>query len=58
MFAVYTIYQDHEHLIPDAPELLDTFLAAVSNFFTYQSKADLVVGIRLYMQAQRVCHSL
>lgn len=30
MFAVYTIYQDHEHLIPDAPELLEAFLAAVS----------------------------
>lgn len=30
VFAVYSIYQDHEHLIPDAPELLDTFLAAVS----------------------------
>jgi hypothetical protein len=30
VFAVYTIFQDHEHLIPDAPELLDTFLAAVS----------------------------
>ncbi|OWZ37844.1 coatomer beta subunit [Cryptococcus neoformans c45] len=31
VFAVYTIYQDHEHLIPDAPELLDTFLAAESD---------------------------
>lgn len=58
VFAVYTIYQDHEHLIPDAPELLDTFLAAVSNLFIYQSKADLAVGIRLYMQAQRICHAL
>ena len=29
VFAVYSIYQDHESLIPDAPELLDTFLAAV-----------------------------
>lgn len=31
VFAVYTIYQDHEHLIPDAPELLETFLAAESD---------------------------
>ncbi|WWC95784.1 hypothetical protein V866_002650 [Kwoniella sp. B9012] len=31
VFATYTIYQDHEHLIPDAPELLDTFLAAESD---------------------------
>jgi coatomer subunit beta len=29
VFAVYSIFQDHEHLIPDAPELIDTFLAAV-----------------------------
>jgi coatomer subunit beta len=31
VFAVYTIYQSHEHLIPDAPELLETFLAAESD---------------------------
>lgn len=31
VFAVYTIYQAHEHLIPDAPELLETFLAAESD---------------------------
>ncbi|KAL7425059.1 coatomer subunit beta [Cryptotrichosporon argae] len=31
VFAVYSIYSDHEHLIPDAPELLDTFLAAESD---------------------------
>ncbi|WVQ96006.1 hypothetical protein IAU59_003106 [Kwoniella sp. CBS 9459] len=31
VFATYTIFQDHEHLIPDAPELLDTFLAAESD---------------------------
>jgi hypothetical protein len=30
VFATWTIYQDHEHLIPDAPELLETFLAAVN----------------------------
>lgn len=31
VMSVWTIYQDHEHLIPDAPELLDTFLAAESD---------------------------
>jgi coatomer subunit beta len=31
VFTVWTIYQDHESLIPDAPELLDTFLAAESD---------------------------
>ncbi|KAG7558210.1 hypothetical protein FFLO_02863 [Filobasidium floriforme] len=31
VFATWTIYQDHEHLIPDAPELLETFLAAESD---------------------------
>ncbi|BEI80652.1 hypothetical protein CcaverHIS002_0111810 [Cutaneotrichosporon cavernicola] len=31
VFTVYTIYQDHEHLIPDAPELLETFLVAESD---------------------------
>lgn len=31
VFTVWTIYQDHEHLIPDAPELLETFLAAESD---------------------------
>ena len=30
VFTVYSIYKLHEHLIPDAPELLLTFLAAVS----------------------------
>ena len=29
VFTVYSIYKLHEHLIPDAPELLLTFLAAV-----------------------------
>lgn len=28
VFAVYTIYRQYEHLIPDAPELIQTFLAA------------------------------
>lgn len=31
VFTILSIYQDHEHLIPDAPELLDTFLAAESD---------------------------
>ena len=31
VFAVYTIYREFEHLIPDAPELMQTFLAAESD---------------------------
>ncbi|THH30621.1 hypothetical protein EUX98_g3558 [Antrodiella citrinella] len=31
VFAVYTIYREFEHLIPDAPELIETFLAAESD---------------------------
>ncbi|KAI0778629.1 coatomer protein [Trametes elegans] len=31
VFAVYSIYREYEHLIPDAPELLQTFLAAESD---------------------------
>ncbi|KAG2101629.1 armadillo-type protein [Suillus discolor] len=28
VFAVYTIYREYQHLIPDAPELMQTFIAA------------------------------
>ncbi|KZS93333.1 coatomer protein [Sistotremastrum niveocremeum HHB9708] len=31
VFAVYTIYRDFEHLLPDAPDLIQTFLAAESD---------------------------
>ncbi|KAA1471444.1 coatomer beta subunit [Dentipellis sp. KUC8613] len=31
VFAIYTIYREYEHLIPDAPELVQTFLAAESD---------------------------
>ncbi|KAF8216278.1 coatomer beta subunit [Mycena galopus ATCC 62051] len=31
VFAVYAIYREFEHLIPDAPELMSTFLAAESD---------------------------
>ena len=31
VFAVYTIYREFENLIPDAPELIHTFLAAESD---------------------------
>ncbi|KAI0005525.1 coatomer beta subunit [Russula compacta] len=31
VFAVYTIYREYEQLIPDAPELIQTFLAAESD---------------------------
>lgn len=42
VFAVYSIYQDHESLIPDAPELLDTFLAAVSSSICFVDQADVM----------------
>nr|ODN92299.1 coatomer beta subunit [Cryptococcus depauperatus CBS 7855] len=31
VLTVYSVYQDHEHLIPDAPELLNAFLIAESD---------------------------
>jgi coatomer subunit beta len=31
VFAIYAIYRSFEHLIPDAPELMQTFLAAESD---------------------------
>jgi coatomer subunit beta len=31
VFAVYAIYREYENLIPDAPELLQTFMAAESD---------------------------
>jgi coatomer subunit beta len=31
VFAIYTIYREFEHLIPDAPELIQTFLTAESD---------------------------
>jgi len=31
VFAVFAIYKEFEHLIPDAPELMTTFLAAESD---------------------------
>ncbi|KAG1786708.1 coatomer beta C-terminal region-domain-containing protein [Suillus plorans] len=31
VFAVYTIYREYEHLIPDAPKLMQTFIAAESD---------------------------
>ena len=31
VFAIYSIYREFENLIPDAPELIQTFLAAESD---------------------------
>lgn len=31
VFAIFAIYRELEHLIPDAPELMQTFLAAESD---------------------------
>jgi hypothetical protein len=30
--AIFTIYKNFDFLIPDAPELIQTFMAAVSRF--------------------------
>ncbi|KAH9982287.1 coatomer beta subunit [Lactifluus volemus] len=31
VFAIYSIFREYEHLVPDAPELIQTFLAAESD---------------------------
>ncbi|KAK7045761.1 coatomer subunit beta [Paramarasmius palmivorus] len=47
VFAVYSIYREFEHLIPDAPELMTTFLAAETdstckrNAFVFLSQCAL-----------------
>lgn len=53
VFAVYSIYQDHEHLIPDAPELLDAFLAAVRACQTHSVLTWSGVGFYLQTQCLR-----
>ncbi|KAK7473293.1 coatomer subunit beta [Stygiomarasmius scandens] len=47
VFAVYSIYKEFEHLIPDAPELMSTFLAAETdptckrNAFVFLAQCDM-----------------
>jgi coatomer subunit beta len=51
VFAVYAIYREFEHLIPDAPELMQTFLAAETdatckrNAFVFLSHCSLTKAV-------------
>ncbi|OCH95747.1 coatomer protein [Obba rivulosa] len=56
VFTVYTIYREFEHLIPDAPELIQTFLAAESdatckrNAFVFLANCALPKAIEYILQ--------
>ncbi|KAH9897960.1 coatomer protein [Cubamyces lactineus] len=56
VFAVYSIYREFEHLIPDAPELIQTFLAAESdatckrNAFVFLSHCAMPKAVEYIMQ--------
>ncbi|CAL1694195.1 unnamed protein product [Somion occarium] len=56
VFAVYTIYREFEHLIPDAPELIQTFLAAESdatckrNAFVFLANCAMPRAVEYIMQ--------
>ncbi len=56
VFAVYSIYREFEHLIPDAPELIQTFLAAESdatckrNAFVFLSQCAMPKAVEYILQ--------
>ncbi|KAH9942945.1 coatomer protein [Amylocystis lapponica] len=56
VFAVYTIYREFEHLIPDAPELIQTFLAAESdatckrNAFVFLANCAMPKAVEFILQ--------
>ncbi|CDO73176.1 hypothetical protein BN946_scf185007.g231 [Trametes cinnabarina] len=56
VFAVYSIYREFEHLIPDAPELIQTFLAAESdatckrNAFVFLAHCAMPKAVEYIMQ--------
>ena len=56
VFAIYTIYREFEHLIPDAPELIHTFLAAESdatckrNAFVFLSNCAIPKAVEYVLQ--------
>ncbi|KZT08642.1 coatomer protein [Laetiporus sulphureus 93-53] len=56
VFAVYTIYRQFEHLVPDAPELIQTFLAAESdatckrNAFVFLANCAMPKAVEYIMQ--------
>lgn len=57
VFTVYSIYKLHEHLIPDAPELLLTFLAAVSLVLLFASCALGAALVELRLTRSDVCRA-
>ena len=56
VFAVYLIYREFENLIPDAPELIQTFLAAESdatckrNAFVFLSQCAMPKAVEYILQ--------
>lgn len=56
VFAIYSIYREFEHLIPDAPELIQTFLAAESdatckrNAFVFLSNCAMPKAVEYILQ--------
>lgn len=53
VFAIYSIFKDFEHLIPDGPELMQTFLAAVGFQYTTPHERDVLL-IRIYSLRRRI----
>ncbi|GAA5982422.1 hypothetical protein JCM11641_006978 [Rhodosporidiobolus odoratus] len=45
VMAVFTIYQNHEFLIPDAPELIQTFMAAESDTTSLRNAFTLLMTL-------------
>lgn len=64
VFTTWTIYQAHDHLIPDAPELLETFLAAESditckrNAFVALCSIDHAAGVNYLLNMSESVDSL
>ena len=56
VFAIYTIYREFENFIPDAPELIQTFLAAESdatckrNAFVFLSNCAMPKAVEYILQ--------
>ncbi|KAF7294718.1 Coatomer protein [Mycena indigotica] len=64
VFAVYAIYREFEHLIPDAPELMSTFLAAESdasckrNAFVFLAHCSMPKAVQYIMSIYETIPSL
>jgi hypothetical protein len=64
VFAVYAIYREFEHLIPDAPELMATFLAAESdptckrNAFVFLAHASMERAVEYVLSVYDAIPSL